>query len=224
VLFWDSRHCRWCLALTYFYGSSHDNAIVKRCFVLPVGNKKACGWGSADASVEDPRSRYQRYDVDAMRHSHTQLLGSAADKWSVCDALGFDFDPLESGTSAVKSVQITQLSRREAAETLGRWGVQRNWEDHSFTIKGAPAAAAAAAAASSQGGGAIETDEVRAYMRRVGLDAWWPYFEKHLPANIKSIRRVRATTAADLRRMATKANMKLDAATTQKVLDALKKP
>ena len=66
-------------------------------------------------------------------------------------------------------------------------------------------------------------EDVRAYMKRVGLDAWYTYFETHLPANVASVRLVRATTAADLRRMATKANMRLDAKTTQQVLDALKK-
>ena len=40
---------------------------------------------------------------------------------------------------------------------------------------------------------------------------------------MKSVRTLRATTAADLRRMATKANMRLDAATTTQVLNALKK-
>ena len=61
-------------------------------------------------------------------------------------------------------------------------------------------------------------------MKQVGLDAWYGYFEKHLPANMKSVRTLRSTTSADLRRMATKANMRLDAKTTQQVLDALKKP
>ena len=66
------------------------------------------------------------------------------------------------------------------------------------------------------------------YMKRVGLgDAthgFFAAFDKHLPANVKSVRLVRATTAADLRRMGTKANMRLDAATIQQVLNALKKP
>ena len=57
-------------------------------------------------------------------------------------------------------------------------------------------------------------------MKRVGLDAWYDYFDKHLPANMKSICTLRATTSADLRRMATKANMRLDARTSQQVLDA----
>jgi hypothetical protein len=70
---------------------------------------------------------------------------------------------------------------------------------------------------------ASTTDDVRAYMRRVGLDAWYDYFDKHLPANMKSVALLRGTTSADLRRMATKANMRLDVKTTQQVLDALKK-
>ena len=68
------------------------------------------------------------------------------------------------------------------------------------------------------------TETVQAYLKRVGLDAWFAHFDKHLPANVKSVRLVRATTAADLRRMGTKANMWLDAATIQQVLNALKKP
>ena len=68
------------------------------------------------------------------------------------------------------------------------------------------------------------TDDVRAYMKRVGLNAWYDYFDKHLPNNMKSIRTVRATTSADLRRLATKANMRLTVKTTQQVIDALKKP
>eukprot|EP01043_Picozoa_sp_COSAG02_P051552 COSAG02_NODE_5442_length_4324_cov_659.876213_1_plen_1427_part_01 len=71
---------------------------------------------------------------------------------------------------------------------------------------------------------ASNAGDVRAYMKRVGLDAWCGYFDRHLPANMESIRKVRNTNSADLRRMATKANMRLDATTTQQVLDALKKP
>ena len=71
---------------------------------------------------------------------------------------------------------------------------------------------------------AATTEDVRTYMKRVGLDAWFDYFDKHLPSNMTSVRTLRGTTGADLRRMATKANMRLDAKTTQQVLDALKKP
>ena len=35
-------------------------------------------------------------------------------------------------------------------------------------------------------------------MKRVGLEAWIAYFEKHLSANVQSVERLRATTAADL--------------------------
>ena len=70
------------------------------------------------------------------------------------------------------------------------------------------------------------------YMKRVGLgDAthgFFAAFDKHLPANVKSVRLVRATTAADLQRMAIKANIgvnsRLDDAKIQQVLDALKTP
>ena len=44
-----------------------------------------------------------------------------------------------------------------------------------------------------------------------------------MSANMKSVRQLRATTAADLRRMVTKASMRLDAKTLQQVLGALKK-
>ena len=65
--------------------------------------------------------------------------------------------------------------------------------------------------------------EVEAYLKRVGLDAWRTHFQTHLPANVKSVALVRATTAADLRRMGTKANMRLDNQTIQQVLNALSK-
>ena len=60
-------------------------------------------------------------------------------------------------------------------------------------------------------------------MKAAGLGAWYGYFEKHLPANVETIQGVRATTRADLQRMARQANMRLDAKTTQQVLAALKK-
>ena len=72
-------------------------------------------------------------------------------------------------------------------------------------------------------------EDVRSYMKRVGLGAWYDYFDKYLPANMKSIRVLRATTSADLQRMATMANMRLNARTRQQestidqVLNALKK-
>ena len=45
------------------------------------------------------------------------------------------------------------------------------------------------------------------HLKRVGLEAWIGYFTKHLPANMESIKALRATTAADVRRMGTKGNM-----------------
>ena len=206
MLYWDSRHSRWCLALTFFRFRSNYNDIVKKCFVLPaLSCRLGCGCGTTDGSVEDPRSRSQRGDIDALRHCHHRLL-SVADQWSVCDALGFDFVPVGSGTSAVKSVQITELGRQEADGLLGKWGVRRDWKDHSFHTKG------------SSG-----TETVEAYLKRVGLDAWAPHFRAHLPAKMKSVSLVRSTTAADLRRMAKAADMRLDEPTISKVLDALAK-
>ena len=64
---------------------------------------------------------------------------------------------------------------------------------------------------------------VRDYLRRVGLDAWAMHFQTHLPENSTSVTLVRATTAADLRRMGTKAKMRLDHDTIQQVLNALSK-
>ena len=61
------------------------------------------------------------------------------------------------------------------------------------------------------------------YLTHVGLDAWRVHFTCHIPRNMASIEDVRATTAADLRRMAARASMTLDAATIQQVLNALKK-
>ena len=211
VLYWDSRHSRWCLALTFFRFRSNQNVIVKKCFVLPIVENS--GSGTTDGSVEDPRSRSQRGDIDALRHCHDRLLSSAVATgtrgdchWHTCDALGFDFVPVGSGTSAVKSVQITELGRQEADRLLGKWGVRRDWNDHSFHTSG------------SSG-----TETVEAYLKRVGLDAWTPHFKAHLPAKMRSVSLVRSTTAADLRRMAKVANMRLDEPTISKVLGALAK-
>ena len=72
---------------------------------------------------------------------------------------------------------------------------------------------------------AISSPEVSAYLKQIGLRAWIAHFETHLPANVKSVGLVRATTAADLQRMATKATyegkrMRLDHRTIQQVLDS----
>ena len=68
-----------------------------------------------------------------------------------------------------------------------------------------------------------EDETTSGYMTRVGLDAWRPHFSRHLPENMSSIEAVRATTAADLRRLGSLANMRLDRATIDQVLRALKK-
>ena len=68
------------------------------------------------------------------------------------------------------------------------------------------------------------TERVQAYMKRVGLEAWYGYFQQHLPEQVVSVERLRATTSADLQQMATKANMRLDEKTTEQVLAALRKP
>ena len=76
---------------------------------------------------------------------------------------------------------------------------------------------------SSRTSSSSSSETVEAYLKRVGLDAWRTHFQTHLPANVKSVALVRATTAADLRRMGTKANMRLDNQTIQQVLNALSK-
>ena len=67
------------------------------------------------------------------------------------------------------------------------------------------------------------SETVEAYLKRVGLESWRPRLERHLPANCKSVALVRATTAADLRRMGTQANMRLEDTHIQQVLNALSK-
>jgi hypothetical protein len=64
---------------------------------------------------------------------------------------------------------------------------------------------------------------VQAYLKGVGLGAWIYYFAEHLPNMVKTVQLVKSISAGDLRRMATQAHMRLDARTTQQVLDALKK-
>ena len=80
-----------------------------------------------------------------------------------------------------------------------------------------------ATASADASASAVATADVRFYLKHVGLGAWVDHFERHLPANVKSVELIKATTAADLRRMATKANMRLDFKTTRQVLNALKK-
>eukprot|EP01043_Picozoa_sp_COSAG02_P041817 COSAG02_NODE_3500_length_6650_cov_4.876355_7_plen_486_part_00 len=65
--------------------------------------------------------------------------------------------------------------------------------------------------------------DARDYMRRVGLAGWMTYFAKHLPEHLKSVVNLRATTSDELQQMAKKANMRLDAPTTEQVLTALGK-
>jgi len=67
-------------------------------------------------------------------------------------------------------------------------------------------------------------DEVEDYLQRVGLGAWFVLFTEHLQGGVKSIPHVRATTAGDLGRMATKAKIQLDETTIQQVLNCFTKP
>jgi len=66
--------------------------------------------------------------------------------------------------------------------------------------------------------------DVQTYLNRVGLGAWVSYFASHLPSMVKTVPLVRTISRVDLRRMASAANMRLDARTAGQVLDALKKP
>ena len=63
-------------------------------------------------------------------------------------------------------------------------------------------------------------DQLRARMKGCGLEAWHGYLTKHLgvasPAQLE-------VTAADLRRMAVAANMRLDQRTIDRVLEAIRR-
>ena len=65
--------------------------------------------------------------------------------------------------------------------------------------------------------------DVQAFLSRVGLDAWTPFFAKHLEHMVKTVQLAKKIDAKDLRVMADKANMRLDPKTTKQVLNALKK-
>lgn len=65
--------------------------------------------------------------------------------------------------------------------------------------------------------------EVRQYLESIGLGEWIKHLANHLPTNIRSAAAVRATTAADMRRMAAEANWALDEPTIEKALEALKR-
>ena len=69
-----------------------------------------------------------------------------------------------------------------------------------------------------------EPETVEQYLGRVGLSAWRPHFQAHLPENCKSVALVRATTAEDLQHMARQANFALDEPKIRQVLRALDKP
>ena len=49
-------------------------------------------------------------------------------------------------------------------------------------------------------------------------------WSRHIPNMVRTVQLARSITALDLRRMATAANMRLDAQATKQVLEALKKP
>jgi hypothetical protein len=59
------------------------------------------------------------------------------------------------------------------------------------------------------------------HMKRCGLEAWHGHLSMHL--GIKSVASLRAMTAIDLRRMATRAHMRLDQKTIDQVLEAVKR-
>jgi ribosomal protein L12E/L44/L45/RPP1/RPP2 len=64
-------------------------------------------------------------------------------------------------------------------------------------------------------------EDVKEYMKKRGLEAWHGHLSKHL--GIKTVASLRATTAIDLRRMATAANMRVDQKTIDQVLQAIRR-
>ena len=79
-------------------------------------------------------------------------------------------------------------------------------------------ASRASARSSLISGGTSGADDVKAFLKQRGLEAWHGHLTKHL--NIKTSAQVKAITAIDLRRMATAANMRLD----QMTIDQLHGP
>ena len=78
--------------------------------------------------------------------------------------------------------------------------------------------------ASGETGGKNEpepkAEALKERLEKAGLEAWHGHLTKHL--NIKTVAELEAITAVDLKRMAVKANMRLDVKTTGTVLKAIK--
>jgi ankyrin repeat protein len=148
-------------------------------------------------------------------NAHGQTAQDRAKQLKVmkCAAMleAWDAGERDSATLAAAAAEAKAKERRRQAAEAKAKGRQRQAEAKTHERQRARDAAVKETAAK----------EVREYMKRIGLEAWISYFEKHLPANVKSVKLVRATTAEDLRRMATQANMRLDTATVVKVLKAL---
>lgn len=69
---------------------------------------------------------------------------------------------------------------------------------------------------------AVQNAMAKAYMKQVGLDAWYEHFASQIPHTVKNIKAIRDTTQSDLETMAKEANMMLDEATIKQVLECLK--
>ena len=67
----------------------------------------------------------------------------------------------------------------------------------------------------------IEIQMAKAYMKQIGLDAWYDYFQKYIPATVKTIAKLQAVTEANLKTLGEGANMALDAATVKQVMGCL---
>ena len=69
-----------------------------------------------------------------------------------------------------------------------------------------------------------ENLEIKAAVKRAGLEAWYSHFSRHLPRHrMISKAALRMTTADELNAMAARANMRLDDNTIARVLDALQR-
>ena len=68
----------------------------------------------------------------------------------------------------------------------------------------------------------VQLEMAKAYLKQVGLDAWYEHFADQIPHTLKSVESLRCTTQSDLVTMAKGSNMMLDAATIDQVLNCLK--
>jgi hypothetical protein len=76
--------------------------------------------------------------------------------------------------------------------------------------------------ASASASSSSSAEQLREYMKSCGLEAWHGHISKHCPT-VSTPAQLRALSALDLRKMARSANMRLDQATIDKVLAAVRR-